>query len=119
MVKELDLSLNIKFQVSCLDDVCGMLPFMRRRRPDQLYRAWTSLFVHAGGLHLIASLALQWLFMRDLEKMAGPVRIAVVYLGSGVAGNMASAIFEPYRAEVILRRDLNFKSFSLVLYRPY
>ncbi|XP_045529091.1 inactive rhomboid protein 2 isoform X1 [Pieris brassicae] len=87
-------------QVSCLDDVCGMLPFMRRRRPDQLYRAWTSLFVHAGLLHLAASLALQWLFMRDLEKMAGPVRIAVVYLGSGVAGNMASAIFEPYRAEV-------------------
>ncbi|XP_063825280.1 inactive rhomboid protein 1 [Ostrinia nubilalis] len=87
-------------QVSCLDDVCGMLPFMRRRRPDQLYRAWTSLFVHAGLLHLAATLALQWLFMRDLEKMAGPVRIAIVYLGSGVAGNMASAIFEPYRAEV-------------------
>ncbi|CAK1547113.1 unnamed protein product [Leptosia nina] len=87
-------------QVSCLDDVCGMLPFMRRRRPDQLYRAWTSLFVHAGLLHLAATLALQWLFMRDLEKMAGPVRISVIYLGSGVAGNMASAIFEPYRAEV-------------------
>lgn len=89
-----------QFQVSCLDDVCGMLPFMRRRRPDQLYRAWTSLFVHAGLLHLAATLALQWLFMRDLEKMAGPVRLAIVYLGSGVAGNMASAIFEPYRAEV-------------------
>ncbi|XP_049869020.1 inactive rhomboid protein 1 isoform X1 [Pectinophora gossypiella] len=87
-------------QVSCLDDVCGMLPFMRRRRPDQLYRAWTSLFVHAGLLHLAGTLALQWLFMRDLEKMAGPVRIAIIYLGSGVAGNMASAIFEPYRAEV-------------------
>lgn len=87
-------------QVSCLDDVCGMLPFMRRRRPDQLYRAWTSLFVHAGLLHLAATLALQWLFMRDMEKMAGPVRMAVIYLGSGVAGNMASAIFEPYRAEV-------------------
>lgn len=79
-----------------------MLPFMRRRRPDQLYRAWTSLFVHAGLLHLAATLALQWLFMRDLEKMAGPVRLAIVYLGSGVAGNMASAIFEPYRAEVRL-----------------
>ncbi|KAM3964518.1 rhomboid-5 [Aphomia sociella] len=87
-------------QVSCLDDVCGMLPFMRRRRPDQLYRAWTSLFVHAGLLHLAMTLALQFLFMRDLEKMAGPVRIALIYLGSGVAGNMASAIFEPYRAEV-------------------
>ena len=39
--------------------------------------------------------------MRDLEKMAGAVRIAIIYLGSGMIGNLASAIFVPYRAEVI------------------
>ncbi|KAL4709978.1 hypothetical protein ACJJTC_003941 [Scirpophaga incertulas] len=87
-------------QVSCLDDVCGMLPFMRRRRPDQLYRLWTSLFVHAGLLHLAGTLALQWFIVRDLEKMLGPFRIAVIYLGCGVVGNIASSVLEPYRAEV-------------------
>lgn len=38
--------------------------------------------------------------MRDLEKLAGSVRTAVIYMCSGVAGNLASAIFVPYRAEV-------------------
>lgn len=38
--------------------------------------------------------------MRDLEKLAGPVRIGIIYIISGIAGNLASAIFVPYRAEV-------------------
>lgn len=35
-----------------------------------------------------------------MEKLAGPVRIGVIYVVSGIAGNLASAIFVPYRAEV-------------------
>jgi hypothetical protein len=35
-------------QVSCLDDVCGMIPFYSPEVPDQFYRLWTSLFLHAG-----------------------------------------------------------------------
>ena len=35
-------------QVSCMDDVCGLLPFRQRDVPDQFYRIWTSLFLHAG-----------------------------------------------------------------------
>jgi len=38
--------------------------------------------------------------MRDLEKMAGTVRISIIYLCAGCVGNLASAIFVPYRAEV-------------------
>lgn len=51
-------------------------------------------------LHIAISVALQYWLMRDLEKMAGAVRIAIIYLGSGMVGNLASAIFVPYRAEV-------------------
>jgi len=35
-------------QVSCLGDVCGLLPFRQRDSPDQFYRVWTPLFLHAG-----------------------------------------------------------------------
>lgn len=87
-------------QVSCMNDVCGMLPFHTPDVPDQFYRLWTSLFLHAGLLHLVFSVAFQMVIMRDLEKLAGPVRIGIIYLGSGVVGNLASALFEPYRAEV-------------------
>ncbi len=51
-------------------------------------------------LHLLITVGLQYWLMRDLEKMAGSVRIMIIYLGSGMVGNLASAIFVPYRAEV-------------------
>ena len=35
-------------QVSCLGDICGLLPFRDRDVPDQFYRTWTPLFLHAG-----------------------------------------------------------------------
>lgn len=87
-------------QVSCLNNVCGMIPFHNPDVPDQFYRLWTSLFIHAGVLHLLITVVLQYYLMRDMEKLAGPVRIGVIYVVSGIAGNLASAIFVPYRAEV-------------------
>jgi len=87
-------------QVSCMNDVCGLLPFRLRDVPDQFYRIWTSLFLHAGIFHLLITVVFQYWLMRDLEKMAGAQRIGIIYLGSGMVGNLASAIFVPYRAEV-------------------
>ncbi|CAG0924818.1 unnamed protein product, partial [Notodromas monacha] len=87
-------------QVSCLDSVCGMLPFYNPEKPDQFYRVFTSLFLHAGLIHLGITVLVQWYVMRDLEKMAGPLRIGIIYFTAGIGGNLASAIFIPYRADV-------------------
>ncbi|XP_050541106.1 inactive rhomboid protein 2-like isoform X1 [Daktulosphaira vitifoliae] len=87
-------------QVSCLNDVCGLIPFFSPEIPDQFYRLWISLFIHAGILHLATTIVIQYFLMRDLEKLTGSLRIALIYLGSGVAGNLGSAIFVPYRADV-------------------
>lgn len=86
-------------QVSCMEDVCGMLPFVRKHVPDQFYRLCSSLFLHAGLLHLLMTVIIQLYLMRDMEKVCGPFRMACIYLVSGIAGNLASAIFIPYRAE--------------------
>ncbi|XP_064448254.1 inactive rhomboid protein 1 isoform X6 [Mirounga angustirostris] len=86
--------------VHCMDDVCGLLPFLNPEVPDQFYRLWLSLFLHAGILHCLVSVCFQMTVLRDLEKLAGWHRIAIIYLLSGVTGNLASAIFLPYRAEV-------------------
>ncbi|KAF4015403.1 hypothetical protein G4228_006912 [Cervus hanglu yarkandensis] len=51
-------------------------------------------------LHCLVSVCFQMTVLRDLEKLAGWHRIAIIYLLSGVTGNLASAIFLPYRAEV-------------------
>jgi len=38
--------------------------------------------------------------MRDLEKLAGSLRIGIIYITSGIAGSLSSAIFLPYHVEV-------------------
>ncbi|XP_017786905.1 PREDICTED: inactive rhomboid protein 2 isoform X1 [Nicrophorus vespilloides] len=87
-------------QVSCLNDVCGMISFYFFETPDQIYRLWTSMFLHAGILQLILTILIQYFLMRDLEKLTGSLRIGIIYMGSGVGGNLASSIFVPYRADV-------------------
>ncbi|XP_042658598.1 inactive rhomboid protein 2 isoform X1 [Tyto alba] len=87
-------------QVHCLDEVCGLLPFLNPEIPDQFYRLWLSLFLHAGIIHCLVSVTFQMTVLRDLEKLAGWHRISIIFILSGITGNLASAIFLPYRAEV-------------------
>uniref|UniRef100_A0A8C6I6Q5 Inactive rhomboid protein n=1 Tax=Mus spicilegus TaxID=10103 RepID=A0A8C6I6Q5_MUSSI len=87
-------------QVHCLDKVCGLLPFLNPEVPDQFYRIWLSLFLHAGIVHCLVSVVFQMTILRDLEKLAGWHRISIIFILSGITGNLASAIFLPYRAEV-------------------
>ncbi|KAG8565627.1 hypothetical protein GDO81_012929 [Engystomops pustulosus] len=87
-------------QVHCLDEVCGLLPFLNPDIPDQFYRLWLSLFLHAGLIHCLVSVIFQMTVLRDLEKLAGWLRISIIYTLSGITGNLASALFLPYRAEV-------------------
>ncbi|NWR54356.1 RHDF2 protein, partial [Bucorvus abyssinicus] len=87
-------------QVHCLDKVCGLLPFLNPEVPDQFYRLWLSLFLHAGIIHCLVSVTFQMTVLRDLEKLAGWHRISIIFILSGITGNLASAIFLPYRAEV-------------------
>lgn len=87
-------------QVSCLEDVCGMIPFYARDYPDQFYRLFTALFLHAGLIHLFLTVVLQYYIMRDLERLLGSTRMAIIYILSGVAGYLASATFVPYHTQV-------------------
>ncbi|VDP10340.1 unnamed protein product [Soboliphyme baturini] len=87
-------------QVSCLGEVCGMIPFFRHDRPDQFIRLFIPLFLHAGIIHCAFTVLLQFVIMRDLERLIGWLRLAIIYIISGVTGNLASAVFVPYHAEV-------------------
>ena len=55
-----------------------------RGSPDQFYRLWTSLFLHAGLIHVVITVLIQWFIMRDLERLIGPMRMAALYFGSGM-----------------------------------
>ena len=58
------------------------------------------MFLCAGLVHFCIVAAVQLYFMRDLEKLLGWRRLGLVFFSAGVAGNLASAVFVPYRAEV-------------------
>lgn len=45
---ELACSLFPLPQVDCVNEICGLLPFDSVGQPDQVYRLWLSLFLHAG-----------------------------------------------------------------------
>ncbi|KAH0629527.1 hypothetical protein JD844_011644, partial [Phrynosoma platyrhinos] len=51
-------------------------------------------------IHCLVSVVFQMTVLRDLEKLAGWLRITIIFILSGITGNLASAIFLPYRAEV-------------------
>ncbi|XP_056897615.1 inactive rhomboid protein 1 isoform X2 [Takifugu flavidus] len=87
-------------QVACMADVCGLFPFLNPDVPDQFSRLWLSLFLHAGILHCLVSVFFQMTVLRDIEKLAGWLRVSIIYMLSGITGNLASSIFLPYRAEV-------------------
>jgi hypothetical protein len=35
-------------QVDCMQGICGMVDFLNNKSPDQVYRLFTSIFIHAG-----------------------------------------------------------------------
>ncbi|CAG2165452.1 unnamed protein product [Oppiella nova] len=87
-------------QVSCMGDVCGMIPFYSDDSPDQIYRIFTPIFLHAGLGHILITALFQFFIMKEIEKMTGWARMAAIYLVSGITGYLASAVFLPFRPEV-------------------
>jgi len=51
-------------------------------------------------LQLVITIVFQLSIMRDLEMLLGWIRMALVYVLSGLVGSIASAIFIPYSVEV-------------------
>ncbi|OAF69863.1 hypothetical protein A3Q56_02402 [Intoshia linei] len=83
-------------QVHCMNDICGMFNFINPEIPDQFYRLITSNFIHSGLLHIAITVIIQMILMRDIEKMIGWWRTAIIYILSGLAGTLMSAIFLPH-----------------------
>ena len=59
-----------------------------------------SLCIPGRLLHLLVTLVFQLWLMLDMEKLVGSIRMAILYMGSGVAGNLASCTFMPYLVDV-------------------
>ena len=63
---------------------------------NQGYRLITALFVHAGIIHLLLNVVAQLVLGTQIERTAGWFRVLLIYVTSGVGGNLLSSIFVPY-----------------------
>ncbi len=59
----------------------------------EYYRFVTALFVHAGWLHLLFNMYALYYFGRLVENVYGSSKFIVVYLLTGLAGNLLSQFF--------------------------
>ncbi|CAO3626115.1 unnamed protein product [Cunninghamella echinulata] len=70
-----------------------MSGFVTATKPDQSFRFFTPIFVHAGVFHYIINAMIHWFWAMNLERMMNPIRFSVVYILSGVFGNIFGANF--------------------------
>lgn len=54
------------------------------------YRLFTAMFLHFGAEHLANNMILLAAAGGRLEAAAGPIRYLIIYIGSGLAGNLLS-----------------------------
>lgn len=64
----------------------------------QWWRLLSALFIHFGVVHLTLNMWALWDIGRLVERLFGSKRFALLYLGSGVAGNLLSLVVQGNQA---------------------
>lgn len=60
----------------------------------QYYRLFTAMFLHGGVEHILSNMIMLYAAGDLLERRMGHIRFAVLYLISGMAGNIVSYLYE-------------------------
>ena len=82
-----------------LEELCGMGGFTNGV-PNQWYRFITAIFLHSGLFHLAFNLIFQLTTGCMIERKFGCIRIAIIYLASGIIGNLFGSLMQPRVASV-------------------
>ncbi|ORZ02477.1 rhomboid family-domain-containing protein [Syncephalastrum racemosum] len=89
-------AMNLREESTCsLQDICGMGGFKDAQMPDQAFRFITPLFVHTGLLHFSLNMAVLFILGPRIERRMNALRFGVLYIVSGIFGNVFGATFAP------------------------
>ena len=68
----------------------GLVNFTTMGNFSELYRLVTSMFLHAGILHLLFNMYALYIIGPQLESFFGKAKYLIIYLGSGIIGGLMS-----------------------------
>jgi membrane associated rhomboid family serine protease len=63
--------------------------------PNQWWRFIWPLFMHAGVIHYVLCMLIQWVVGCQIERTAGWLRVLLIYFTSGIGGYVVSGLFDP------------------------
>jgi membrane associated rhomboid family serine protease len=55
----------------------------------------TSMFMHAGWVHILGNMAFFWAYAPEIEDVMGPIRYLIFYLLGGLAATLAQVAIAP------------------------
>jgi membrane associated rhomboid family serine protease len=102
------LNSTITLENSCtIESICAEGGF-RSGKPDQWWRFITPIFVHAGVIHLVFNMLFQVFSCRQMEREIGTWRMTILYLISGVGGNIFGANFASVYLRKVVIKSIEF-----------
>ena len=80
----------------------------------EVYRLFTSMFLHFGIAHLLNNMLVLFVLGSRLERAAGKLRFLVSYLLGGVAGNVISLLLELNRGDYSVSAGASGAGFAVM-----
>ena len=84
----IELNPNVLYKYGALVNFDSM-----GKNPIELYRLITSIFLHGGLLHLLCNMYSLYVLGPQLESFFGKIKYTIIFIGSGVIGNLLSMAF--------------------------
>jgi len=84
----IDLNPNILYRYGALVNF-----EMMGKNVIELYRLVTSIFLHGGLIHLLCNMYSLYVVGPQLESFFGKVKYTIIFIGSGIIGNLLSLAF--------------------------
>ena len=84
----IDLDLDVLYRFGALVNFDTM-----NRDYLELYRLITSIFLHGSLLHIMCNMYSLYVIGQQLESFFGKVKYTIIFIGSGVIGNLLSMAF--------------------------
>lgn len=78
------------------------------------YRLFTSMFLHFGFEHLVNNMVILLVMGWNLEQEIGKIKYLIIYLGSGLCGNILSAVIEIQMEEYSVSAGASGAVFGLI-----